>query len=196
MNSGLSRLLTITAFACIGLPTVAPGLNIRIRYDNHGGLFPEGGEARAALRAVCDFYEEIITDRLGEINPGDYGAVGWQAIYTDPSTGQRRVFTEPNGNSNVTIPENDFFLFAGSRNLAGNVAGEGGGTEFSGTTNYAPWVAQVVGRGEPGAGRTPWDWAERTDYAPGEGSWPLIYTGRGIFHSMDAEATVETVLFP
>ena len=187
MNSGLSRLLTIIVFACIGLPTIAPGLNIRIRYDNHGGLFPEGGEARAALRAVCDFYEEVITDRLGSINPNDFGGVAWQARYTDPSTGQKRIFKAPNGGTNIIIPENDYFLFAGSRNLAGNVAGEGGGVEFTGTTNYGPWVAQVVGRGEPGAGTTPSDNRDRTDYAPWGGivafdldrTWDFSYDGRG-----------------
>ena len=187
MNSGLSRLLIISVLACFGLPTIAPALNIRIRYDNHGGLFPKGSEARVALRAVCDFYEEIITDRLGAIDPTEYGGVAWQARYTDPSTGQKTIFKAPNGSTNIIIPENDFFLFAGSRILAGNVAGEGGGTEFTGTTAYDPWVAQVVGRGEPGAGRTPWDQRERTDYAPWGGivafdlsrTWDFSIDGRG-----------------
>ena len=166
MNPKLSRLLFILALACFGFPSVAPGLNIRIRYDHHGGLFPPGSEARVALRAVCDFYEEIITDRMGAIDPTQFGGVAWQGRYSDPSTGQLRIFTAPSGSTNIIIPENDFFLFAGSQNFAGNIAGLGGGTEFAQTTNYGPWVAQVIGRGEPGAGTTTVDHALRTDYAP------------------------------
>ncbi len=168
MNSRLLRLLALSALACVGLPTIASGLNIRIRYDNHGGLFPPDSEARTALRAVCDFYEEIITDRLGTINPDHFGGASWEARYSDPSTGQLRVFRAPNGSANIIIPENDFFLFAGSRSLPGNVAGEGGGTEFVAHGNSSEWFEQVINRGQPGAGTTGSlaDLLSRTDFAP------------------------------
>ena len=146
------------AVVLVIFPQRASGIEIVPVYDSHGGLFPEGGEAREAMDEVCKYYSELITDSLAAVDPGDFNGVTWTPVYNDPSTQELRSF-----GTNRVIPKDVFYLFVGSRPLPGNTVGLGGGTTFSQATDRASWLAFVDGRGEPGASG---DETQRTDFGP------------------------------
>ena len=177
----------LIAVVALALPSQrAEGIEIVPIYENAGGLFPEGGEARAAVDAVCEFYSELIIDSLAAVDPSDFNGVTWTPIYNDPSTTEVRSF-----GTNRVIPKDVYYLFVGSRPLPGNTVGQGGGTTFREATNSAPWLALVDGRGEPGASG---DFSQRTDFGP----WGGIVTfdnDRQWDFSLDRRSTTNLTSF-
>lgn len=139
---------------CSGLPA----LEIELRYDLDTSGFFNDPVRRAALRAVADVYEALITDELGRINPADFPLQpgepprAWSPTYAEPNNAN--ASTRIPGADNMIVPANTLIIYAGGRDLTS--AGSGGPGGFEGVSaQFAPygWVNQIANRGEPGAVR-------------------------------------------
>lgn len=95
-------------------------------------------------------------DTLSSITPG--GINTWTANITRPDDGS------PFSISNPTIPANTLVVYAGGRNLGGNVLGEAGPGGFSGSGTSA-FLASVAYRGQDANGATQ-SAATSTDFGP------------------------------
>ena len=134
-------------------------LEIELRYEyDTSGFFDQVG-SREAMRACADFFEELITDELSEINAGTSGneANTWAARPLNPSTGARLNLVD------LVVPENTLIIYPGARDLSGGSAGLAA-TGFS-VNGFQPFFDQVTMRGQSGAGDSP-----ASDFGPWGGS--------------------------
>lgn len=135
------------------LPVAGSGLTIDLRYDfDAAGFFNQPG-AKEALRAAADFYEDLISDELGAINPMLFPGATWTPTYADPATG---LATPVPGKTNMMVPANTLIIFVGSAALPAGIAGQAGpggvtGLSGEGLNSGHPWGNQVYNRGEAGA---------------------------------------------
>ncbi len=164
----------ILPFLC-ALASSSQALTIELRYDyDTQGFFNKAG-SKEALRAVADFYEEILTDSLAAIVPS--GLNTWTPNFTHPGTGANQ--TVPG----LVVPANTIILYVGGRDLGGSTRGFAGPGGY-GAEGFTPWFNTLEGRGQAGAITTPR--TARTDFAPWGGSasfdldstWNFSTTGR------------------
>ncbi len=150
----------------------AQALTIEIRYDyDSQGFFNQAG-SKAALRAVADFYERILTDSLDPIVPS--GSNTWTPNFNHPGTGATQ--TVPG----LVVPANTVILYVGGRDLGGSTRGIAGPGGYD-AIGFTPWVNTLQGRGQAGALATP-----ATDFSLWGGSasfdidstWNFSTTGR------------------
>ncbi len=90
----------------------------------------EGQQARAAVEAAADYFSEILTGTLPEVRkPDDFRSTvnpplittwNWEARFNNPTTGQ------PVALDNLVIPEDQYRIYLGARNLGGTTLGVGG----------------------------------------------------------------------
>jgi len=136
------------------------GLNIELRYElDTTNFFDEkkatGRAARDAMEAAAAFYEDLIVDRLEEINvadfqvPSDRFTRSWAPTYFEPGDNNPRVIP---GMTDMIVPEDTLIVFVGARALSTSAQGGPGGTDFGiGDTSPFLWINQLIGRGEEGA---------------------------------------------
>lgn len=122
-------------------------LTIEIRYELAGSSFYNQAGAKEALRAAADFYEDLISDSLGAINPAQYPGAAWTPTYASPVNGNT---VNMNAQANLVVPANTIIIYAGSMNLGAAAARAGAGGINLGGSSLA-WWNQVYNRGEPGA---------------------------------------------
>ncbi len=166
------KAVTVGTVLFAGLGT-ARAITIEIDYSlDANGFFNQAG-SREALRAVCDYFESILTDSLARIDEADFPGVSWTARVTSPATGQTVEFP------GKVVPADVYILYAGGRDIA---AAGSAGPNFWGASGNQQWFDLLRGRGEPGATATP-----RTDFGPWGGavvfdsgrSWNFSQTGPG-----------------
>ncbi|MGJ8696771.1 MAG: hypothetical protein ACSHYF_10660 [Verrucomicrobiaceae bacterium] len=149
--------------------TIAAGsssaFEIEIDYSLDQNGFFDSPESRAALRAVCDFYESIITDDLAAIDPTTWPTGDkWFAFRMNPVTRGFDIV------ENLVIPEDTYVLYAGGTALGGlsgyGTPGQAYNVEASQATLLETWTL-VTGRGQEGADRFV---ESPTDYTPWGGT--------------------------
>lgn len=127
------------------------GIEIEIDYSlDTNGFFNQAG-SKEALRAVCDYYESILTDSLPRIDVSEWTGETWQRRFFHPSTGADTFLPD------IVVPANTVFLYVGGRNI-GSALGRGGPGGFSagGTGSDAQaWFDLLGSRGQAGALVTP-----------------------------------------
>lgn len=140
----------------------AGGLEIHIDYSlDKNGFFGQPG-SQEAMRAVCDYFESIITDNLARIDPAEWTGETWQRRFFHPSTGADTLLP------GLVVPEDTIVLYVGGRNDIGFALGRGGPGGYSATASGADgraWFELLKSRGQTGALLSP-----PTDYAPWGGS--------------------------
>lgn len=146
----------------MGMATAgADAFEIQIDYSlDANGFFNQPG-SREALRAVCDYFESIISDDLARIDPAEWPGQSWTAKVIDPATGGTVNFP------GKVIPADTLILYAGGRNL-GSPTGQGGPAFFSASGSGASsqaWFNLLNSRGQSGALASP-----PTDFASWGGS--------------------------
>ena len=118
----------------LAFATTAQAVEIVLKYDYDTQNFfntgsSNGQKARATLEAAADFYSEILTDTLDRIETPDpfysqaFNGVAtweWQAGFTHPGTGGSVTLYD------LTIPQNEFWIYVGARSLSGSTLGYGG----------------------------------------------------------------------
>jgi hypothetical protein len=138
-------LLALTLLPC----AVAQALTIELRYELPGSQFYDQPGAKAALRAAADFYEKLITDQLGAINPGQFAGATWTPTYADPLTPATTV--NMTAQAGLVVPANTIIIYAGAMDLGMAAARAGAGGALLNVGGPVTWWNQVVNRGEPGA---------------------------------------------
>jgi hypothetical protein len=120
----------------------AAAATIKIDYSKDtSNFFAPGTQARATVEAVASFYSNILDDTLSAIQtpPKYLGANGgevtwsWTRTFNDPTSGANIFDVNP------FVPANEFTVYVGARNLAGNTVGFGGpgGYSWNRTANGA-----------------------------------------------------------
>lgn len=142
----IRALVAVCLLAC---PQVE-ALTIEIRYELAGSQFFDQPGAKEALRAAADFYEDLISDQLGAINPAQYGGATWIPTYADPSTG---VTVNMNAQANLVVPANTIIIYAGSMDLGAATARAGAGGVVLNPGGPVAWWNQLISRGEAGASK-------------------------------------------
>jgi hypothetical protein len=148
-------LSSLLVFACLATDT-APALTIDLRYDYDSTHFFDQPGAKAALRAVADYYEELLTDSLQGIDPTGTSNT-WSANFLNPATGAQVSV------ANLVVPADTVIVYAGSRSIA-PAAGQGGPGGY-GASGTQAWLNLVGSRGQAGALASP-----KTDFAPWGGA--------------------------
>lgn len=119
-------------------------IEIEIDYSlDTNGFFNQTG-SKEALRAVCDYFETILTDDLARIDPSEWTGETWTALLTNPATGDEASFP------GKVVPADTIIIYAGGRALGGP-AGRGGPGYYSagGTGGDAlAWFDLLKSRGE------------------------------------------------
>lgn len=137
--------------------STASSLAIKIQLDytyDTNGFFNQTG-AKAALRAIADFYEPLLTDSLARIDNTQWSAGNtWTATFTHPGTGATQTI------SNLVVPDDTLIVYAGGRALSG-AAGLGGPGGYSASANTQAWLDLLASRGQAGALTIP-----KTDFGP------------------------------
>lgn len=162
----------VIAACAIGIAQ-SSALEIELRYDlDVDGFFDQPG-AREAMRAVADFYEELIVDELEAIDPStfptpsNFPARAWHPTYLEPAQNMSTVRIP--GARNMIVPANTIIVYPGGRRLvSAGLGGPGGFTDASGEAPPFNWSNQLFSRNEPGGLRI--NSSQRfntpTDYAP------------------------------
>ena len=146
----------VSASGSAGIEEVpGPGLSIRFDYTYDTTGFVDTQEKRDLLEVAGRILIGAMGDDLEAIIPD--GSNTWTATFANPSTG------EPEGVTDLVVPENELVIFVGGRDLGGSEAGiwEGGLGGPGGATAYgtADFLRAVRTRGEAGA-----DEAAPTDF--------------------------------
>ena len=137
----------------------ASSIEIELRYDyDTSGFFNQPG-AKEAMRACADFFENILTDSLTEINAATSGSSQntWSARPEHPSTGEMLNLVD------LVVPRDTMIIFLGARDFPNGTNAVA--TTGKSATGFAPFLNTVTQRGQSGAGTTP-----ATDYGPWGGS--------------------------
>lgn len=111
-RNGCRILLAATAM-CLATVATSPAIVIEIDYSlDTNGFFNQVG-SKSAFRAVCDYYESILTDDLARIDPAEWTGESWTAKVINPATGGESNF------SGKVVPANTVIIYAGGRALGG-----------------------------------------------------------------------------
>ena len=169
----MRKVLSLSLLLLIGNLQISRALEIQLDYslDTNNFFKNPGSPQRLALRAVADFFADLIDDELDEINQGTFGGnVSWSGRISHPSSGDLYVLP------GLIVPKNTILIYVGARPL-GSSAGRGGPGGFSATGTQA-WFDRIRARGETNTDGTPSSDEGATDF----GLW-----GGGI--SFDTERT-------
>jgi hypothetical protein len=105
----------------------ASAITIQLNYDYHNGFFPVGSPARASLEAAASYFSSILDDTFSSIQTppnfvGNNGTVVWHWTmnFNNPSTNSPVVRTDQ------TVAADQYRVFVGAQNLAGDKLGVGG----------------------------------------------------------------------
>jgi hypothetical protein len=156
---------TLIPALMLAFASCSQALTIEIRYELTGSQFYNQPGAKEALRTAADFYQKLITDQLGAINPAQYKGATWTPTYAHPNTGAEVAMT---AQANLVVPADTIIIYAGSMNLGIPAARAGSGAAKLGSGGGLTWWNQVYNRGEPGAIRilsSGWG-PSPTDFAP------------------------------
>ena len=142
----------VAACACHAAATGGlSAVQIEIDYSlDTNGFFDQPG-SREALRAVCDYFETILTDNLARIDTAEWTGETWERRFFHPSTGEETLLP------GIVVPEDTIILYVGGRNL-GTTLGVGGpgGYRAGGSGGDAQaWFDLLRSRGQMGAFLTP-----------------------------------------
>jgi len=148
---------------CLAAAPLAQAIEIQLDYSyDTNGFFDQPG-AKEALRAVADYYEELLTDDLAAIVPG--GGNSWTAFTSNPATGGDLDI------DNLVVPEDTVVVYVGGRDMSTSESsgplGRGGPGGYSVSGSQA-FVDAVAGRGQPGAGNQ--NSSFDTDFGPWGGA--------------------------
>ena len=146
----LVLLCAASAFPVVGWAQVTITFDYRFDANN---FFSGHSDRQATLQAAANALQSRMADTLSAISPG--GGNTWTATFSNPASGNPNNFTDLN------VAANTIVIFAGGRNLPGNILGQGGPGGFSGSGS-AGWVNTLQTRGESGA--------PLTDFGPWGGS--------------------------
>ena len=142
-------------------------LSIVIDYRFDTNNFFDTQEKKDLFQQVANLYAARITDNLGAITPS--GRNTWQAVFTDPATGQSSTV------SNLSVSSDTIIVFAGGRDLEGDTLGVGGPGGYS-AQGSSSWLAIVDRRGQSGAAGS-----HPTDFGPWGGSITFDTVGTSWF---------------
>ena len=142
----------VAACACHAAATGGlSAVQIEIDYSlDTNGFFDQPG-SREALRAVCDYFETILTDNLARIDTAEWTGETWERRFFHPSTGEETLLP------GIVVPEDTIILYVGGRNL-GTTLGVGGpgGYRAGGSGGDAQaWFDLLRSRWQMGAFLTP-----------------------------------------
>lgn len=148
-------------FLLVGLSLLQPAssVEIELRYEyDTSGFFNQPG-SKEAMRVCADFFENILTDSLSEINAAATGKPqnSWAARPVHPSAGTTLNL------ENLVVPADTLIIFLGARDLSGGTTGVA--TSGISVGGFLDFVDQVQSRGQAGALASP-----ATDYGPWGGS--------------------------
>jgi hypothetical protein len=190
-------LMLLPCLLMVAAPAGAINIRVDYTYDMpaHGGSNFFGGnvQAKAALEAAAGFFSSILNDSFSEITvPQPFTISGsnytwqWSQQFRHPSSTQ--VITLQHTAPGTTIAANEYVVFAGAQNLAGNTLGIGGpgGFGWSHGGSYHPayegqinsitttFVNQVEKRGQS-SGFARWGGTISFDTAP-PAPWHFSHT--------------------
>ncbi len=133
-----------------------PSITFVFDYSLDSTGFFNSSAARAVLEQAGRDLGAHLSDTLAAISPG--GGNHWSATFANPSgSGTLSV-------SDLVVPTNTIYVFAGGRNYGGTTVGEGGPGGWSASGSSA-WFNLLNSRGQSGALATP-----ATDVGPWGGS--------------------------
>lgn len=156
------RYLQTILLAWLVSASLASAIKIQIDYTYDTNDYFGPAERKAALEAAASFFEGILSDTLLRIDPADYPGSSWTVSVQNPQTGGSESLP------NFVVPENTIIVFAGARELGGNVRGQGGVSGWGGSGSSS-WISRIRARGNPGADYSSADAALVTDFAPAVG---------------------------
>ena|GEM_PF-2820525 len=143
-------------------------LSIMIDYRFDTNNFFDTQEKKDLFQQVANMYAARITDNLSAISPS--GSNTWEAVFTDPATGQSTTV------SNLFVSSDTIIVFAGGRDLEGGTLGVGGPGGYN-ARGSSSWLATIDRRGQSGAaGNNP------TDFGPWGGSISFDTNGTSWFY--------------
>ena len=135
-------------------------INIEIDYSYDTNGWFNAAERRLALEAAAEFYENVISDTLLRVDPSEFPQASWTVSVRNPQTGGSVSLANP------VVPADTIIVFAGARELGGNVRGQGGNSGYS-ASGFSSWFSRIKARGNPGADVS--NSSQATDYAPSFG---------------------------
>ena len=146
--------------------SILSALDIQIDYTFDTNNFFNTQEKKNAIEAVADFYGGLLQDNLLRIDSSEFSSTStWVPSLLDPATGNRITLED------IVIPEDTIIVYVGSRDLGGNVRGQGGPNGFAnGTRGTAAWIDRLLGRGQEGAEHRSSEADQRTDIGPWGGT--------------------------
>ena len=104
----------LLAGLCVAQPASSIEIDLRYDYDT-SGFFNQPG-AKEAMRVCADFFENILTDSLSEIDAVSSGN-SWEARPAHPSTGATLRLKD------LVVPADTIIIYLGARDLSGNTTG-------------------------------------------------------------------------
>jgi hypothetical protein len=159
MHAGRTRLAT--SVIGLALASSSHGIEIEIDYSlDANGFFNQAG-SKEALRAVCDYFESILSDDLSRIDASEWTGETWTGAVTNPATGGQTLFP------GKVVPADTVIIYAGGRAMGGplGIGGSAGYSASGGGPDGQAWFDLLKARGEAGALLTP-----RRDYGIWGGS--------------------------
>ncbi len=164
----MKKTLLLLASLCLE----AQAIKIELRYDYDAAGFFNNPAARVALRAVADYYEQILTDPLPAIVPGSGNS--WTVGFFHPATLQEIQV------ANLHVPADTVIVYAIGAAFSGNIQGSGGTGFIKTSLGSNQWYDLIFNRGQ---GVT--TGAAANDFGPWGGSiafnpnsnWNFDFTG-------------------
>lgn len=146
--SSLRRVMGLAV--CAGVATDLGALEITFDTSHDtNNFFAQGTQARTVLDAAGGFFESLLQDDLGAINPNPGAGNTWQSIYTNPQTGG------PVFGLNPSIAADTLVVYVGARDLGGALGHAAPGGILT-QTGDAAWLATLASRGEGSGDFGPW----------------------------------------
>lgn len=122
-------------------------IQIEIDYSlDTNGFFDQPG-SRDAMRAVCDYFEALLTDNLARIDTAEWTGETWQRRFFHPTTGADTFLP------GIVVPEDTIILYVGGRNLGASlgVGGPAGYSAAGSGGDAQAWFNLLQSRGQMGA---------------------------------------------
>lgn len=145
----MRKILSLLLALLTSLVSSSEAIKIDLRYDYDTSNFFDQPGSKEAMRSCADFFEQILSDELGEINAATSGDQRntWSARPQHPATGSPLTIVD------LVVPANTLIIYPGARNLPGTTTGFAtSGLSVSGVTNF---FNAVLYRGQAGADDDP-----------------------------------------
>ena len=141
------REILAASVICLVSTVSSHGIQIEIDYSlDANGFFNQAG-SKEAFRAVCDYFESILSDDLGRIDQSEWTGETWTGEVTNPATGGLATFP------GKVVPANTVIIYAGGRALGGplGIGGPAGYSATGGGSDGQAWFDLLEARGETDA---------------------------------------------